>query len=91
MPIEEFRPARFESNVALATEFQYLPFGSGRRMCPGAAFGTATLELVVARLLYYFDWRMPGKMRPEELDMETVVDATAKRRKQLHLVATPRA
>jgi cytochrome P450 len=71
------------------TEFQYLPFGSGRRMCPGWAFGMATLELVVARLLYYFDWSLPGKMRPEELDMETVVGATAKRRNQLHLVATP--
>jgi hypothetical protein len=36
-----------------------------------------------------FDWSLPAKMRPEELDMETVVGATAKRRNQLHLVATP--
>ncbi|CAD6343190.1 unnamed protein product [Miscanthus lutarioriparius] len=87
---EEFRPTRFESSVAdyQGTEFQYLPFGSGRRMCPGSAFGMATLELVVARLLYYFDWSLPGTMRPEELDMETIVGGTARRRNQLHLVAT---
>jgi cytochrome P450 len=87
----EFRPTRLENSVAdyKGTEFQYLPFGSGRRMCPGAAFGMATLELVVARLLYYFDWSLPGKMRPEELDMETIIGATARRRNQLHLVATP--
>lgn len=91
---EEFRPERFESSGGAAdykqgTEFSYLPFGSGRRMCPGSGFGVATMEVIVARLLYYFDWSLPGEMRPEELDMETVVVATAKRRKDLHLVATP--
>jgi cytochrome P450 len=89
---EEFRPTRFENSVVAdykGTEFQYLPFGSGRRMCPGSAFGMATLELVVARLLYYFDWSLPGKMRPDELDMETIIGTTARRRNQLHLVGTP--
>jgi cytochrome P450 len=88
---EEFRPTRFENSMAdyKGSEFYYLPFGSGRRMCPGLGFGMAALELIVARLLYYFDWSLPGKILPEVLDMETIVGATAKRRNQLHLVATP--
>ncbi|OEL20513.1 Cytochrome P450 99A2 [Dichanthelium oligosanthes] len=88
---EEFKPTRFENSMAdyKGTEFCYLPFGSGRRMCPGSVFGMATLELIVARLLCYFNWSLPGKMLPEELDMDTIVGATAKRRNQLHLVATP--
>ncbi|XP_066334583.1 cytochrome P450 99A2-like [Miscanthus floridulus] len=88
---EEFRPTRFENTTCdyKGSEFHYLPFGSGRRMCPVLSFGVAVLELIVARLLYYFDWSLPGKMLPEELDMDITVGATAKRRNQLHLVATP--
>ncbi|RLN41794.1 hypothetical protein C2845_PM01G43110 [Panicum miliaceum] len=54
---EEFSPERFEKSVLdyKGTQFQYLPFGSGRRMCPGSGFGLATMELILARLLYYFD------------------------------------
>ena len=71
------------------TRYEYLPFGSGRRMCPGGHFAMATLELTVARLLYYFNWSLPNGIRPEELDMDMIVGATARRRNQLHLIAVP--
>lgn len=89
---EEFRPERFKDNAAdyKGTQLEYLPFGSGRRMCPGNIFALALVELVVARLLYYFDWSLPAGMRPDELDMDTaVVGLTAKRSNQLLLVASP--
>ncbi|XP_020190383.1 9-beta-pimara-7,15-diene oxidase-like [Aegilops tauschii subsp. strangulata] len=88
---EEFRPERFEDNAAdyKGTQLEYLPFGSGRRMCPGNIFALALVELVVARLLYYFDWSLPAGMRPDELDMDTVVGLTAKRSNHLLLVASP--
>uniref|UniRef100_A0ACD5ZP55 Uncharacterized protein n=1 Tax=Avena sativa TaxID=4498 RepID=A0ACD5ZP55_AVESA len=90
---EEFRPERFTDNGAAmdcrGAQFEYLPFGSGRRMCPGVSFGLAMLELIVARLLYYFDWSLPAGMPPDELDMDMVVGATARRKNQLHLVASP--
>ncbi|CAO2170612.1 unnamed protein product [Urochloa humidicola] len=88
---EKFKPERFEKNMAdfTGTKFEYLPFGYGRRMCPGSGFGIAILELMVARLLYYFNWSLPDGVRPEELDMDTTVGASAKRTNQLHLVAFP--
>ncbi|CAN6310305.1 unnamed protein product [Urochloa humidicola] len=88
---EVFRPERFEKSMIdyKGTQFEYMPFGSGRRMCPGMAFGMVTLELIVARLLYYFDWSLPVGMRPEELDMDMTVGAATRRVKQLQLVATP--
>uniref|UniRef100_A0A453AAA4 Cytochrome P450 99A2 n=1 Tax=Aegilops tauschii subsp. strangulata TaxID=200361 RepID=A0A453AAA4_AEGTS len=88
---EEFRPERFEDGTATykGSRFEYLPFGSGRRNCPGDTFGLAVLELMVARLLYYFDWSLPAGVKPGELDMEMMVAATSKRKNQLHLVATP--
>ncbi|CAN6287613.1 unnamed protein product [Urochloa humidicola] len=88
---EVFRPERFEKSTVdyKGTQFEYMPFGSGRRMCPGMAFGMVTLELIVARLLYYFDWSLPIGMRPEELDMDITVGAATRRANQLRLVVTP--
>ncbi|XP_037415384.1 cytochrome P450 CYP99A1-like [Triticum dicoccoides] len=89
---EEFRPERFDGGVAgdfKGLQFEYLPFGSGRRMCPGDTFGLAVLELIVARLFYYFDWSLPNGMRPDELDMDMIVGSTARRKNQLHLLASP--
>ncbi|CAO2179241.1 unnamed protein product [Urochloa humidicola] len=88
---EKFEPERFDKNMAdyTGTKFDYLPFGYGRRMCPGSGFGIAVLELMVARLLYYFNWSLSDGVRPEDLDMAMTVGASAKRTNQLHLVAFP--
>ncbi|KAF8720664.1 hypothetical protein HU200_023565 [Digitaria exilis] len=88
---EKFNPERFEKIVVdyKGTQFEYMPFGSGRRMCPGSGFGLASLELILARLLYHFDWSLLAGMQPHELDMDMRVGATARRSNQLHLVASP--
>nr|UYX45866.1 cytochrome P450 99A44 [Beckmannia syzigachne] len=88
---EEFIPERFERSKVdyKGTHFEYLPFGSGRRMCPGSNFGLAALELILARLLYYFDWSLLAGTRPDEVDMDMVVGATLKRKNPLNLVVTP--
>uniref|UniRef100_A0ACD5UBW2 Uncharacterized protein n=1 Tax=Avena sativa TaxID=4498 RepID=A0ACD5UBW2_AVESA len=85
---EEFRPERFEGEAAAAaadfggTDFAFLPFGAGRRMCPGMAFGLANVELALASLLFHFDWKWTGSA---ELDMAEAFGITARRRGQLLL------
>ncbi|CAM0942758.1 unnamed protein product [Alopecurus aequalis] len=76
---EEFRPERFEESVgatsveyAPGTQMEFIPFGAGRRQCPGALFATTTMELVLANLLYHFDWAIPGGAGPETVDMTEV-------------------
>ncbi|TVU42421.1 hypothetical protein EJB05_08825, partial [Eragrostis curvula] len=88
---EKFRPERFEDGKIdyKTTQFEYLPFGAGRRRCPGDTFGLASLELIVARLLYYFDWSLPGGMQPDEFNMDMSVGATMRRKDRLQLMAAP--
>lgn len=89
---ERFVPERFAAPGAAdykGSSFEYLPFGSGRRMCPGMVFGLASVNVALAELLRRFDWRAPDGTTPEELSMEEVHGITAARKVDLVLVATP--
>ncbi|RCV41958.1 hypothetical protein SETIT_9G176600v2 [Setaria italica] len=91
---EEFMPERFEgSDVDFrGADFEFTPFGAGRRMCPGMALGLVNMELALAGLLYHFDWELPGGGGGEELDgdMCEAFGITVKRKDKLVLRATPR-
>ncbi|KAG6650769.1 cytochrome P450 71B36-like isoform X2 [Carya illinoinensis] len=69
---EEFIPDRFiDSSVDYKGQnFEFLPFGAGRRGCPGIYMATSTIELALANLLYCFDWKLPPGMKEEDIDME---------------------
>nr|AJD25158.1 cytochrome P450 CYP71AU51 [Salvia miltiorrhiza] len=67
---EEFLPERFlNSCVDLKGQFQFIPFGAGRRGCPGAAFALGAVELVLANLVLRFEFALPSGERGEDLDM----------------------
>ncbi|CAN1220936.1 Cytochrome P450 71D10 [Linum grandiflorum] len=51
------------------SEFHFIPFGAGRRMCPGVLFAQANVELSLANLLFHFDWKLPEGMMTKDLDM----------------------
>ncbi|KAM0862288.1 hypothetical protein ACQ4PT_045350 [Festuca glaucescens] len=92
---EEFRPERFEEagNCAVdfkGTDFELVPFGAGRRICPGIALGVAVMELALASLLFHFDWELPGGAAPHELDMTEAIGITTRRKSDLWLHATVR-
>ncbi|KAL0642553.1 hypothetical protein Bca4012_040843 [Brassica carinata] len=83
---EEFIPERFMDCPVdyKGHSFEMLPFGSGRRMCPGMAFGIATVELGLLNLLYFFDWKLPEESKG--MDMEESGDVTIVKKTPLELV-----
>jgi 4-hydroxyphenylacetaldehyde oxime monooxygenase len=88
---EEFNPDRFEASDVdyNGAHFELVPFGAGRRVCPGLAMGVTNVEFTLANLLYCFDWTLPAGMKPEDVSMEEAGGLTFHRKTPLVLVPTP--
>ncbi|KAF5476683.1 hypothetical protein F2P56_003397 [Juglans regia] len=86
---DTFQPERFMgSNVYFKGQhFELIPFGAGRRICPGITFGTAVIELALAQLLHSFDWYLPPGTTAENFDMKEVFGLTTHRISDLTLIA----
>ncbi|AQK69153.1 Premnaspirodiene oxygenase [Zea mays] len=89
---EDFVPERFEESGRdfKGMDFEFIPFGAGRRMCPGMAFGLAHIELALAALLFHFDWKLPEGVVAEEIDMAEAVAITAPPRSDLVVLPVTR-
>ncbi|XP_054815522.1 cytochrome P450 71D10-like [Prosopis cineraria] len=85
---ETFKPERFLDNPIdfRGANMDYIPFGAGRRICPGINFAISSIELPLANLLYHFDWKLPNGMTPEKFDMSETFAASVRRTENLQLI-----
>ncbi|XVF77125.1 hypothetical protein PTKIN_Ptkin14bG0015600 [Pterospermum kingtungense] len=88
---EKFDPERFlDSSMDFrGTNFEYIPFGAGRRICPGMSFALPSVELPLANLLYHFNWRLPKGEKFEDLEMTKAFGVTVRRKHDLFLIPIP--
>lgn len=88
---ENFLPERFENSHVdfLGNHHQFIPFSSGRRMCPGMLFGLANVGQLLAQLLYHFDWKLPNGQSHQSLDMTESPGVSATRKEDLILIPAP--
>ncbi|XP_021758708.1 cytochrome P450 71A1-like [Chenopodium quinoa] len=89
---DEFWPERFiGKNIDVkGHNFELLPFGSGRRMCPGYNLGLKVIETSLANLLHGFAWKLPNNMKPQDLDMDEVYGLSNPKKIPLSVCAEPR-
>ena len=88
---EEFKPERFlttHKDIDLkGNHFELLPFGTGRRVCPGILFAQHASRLALATLIQQFEMKTPGN---EPVDMEEIFGATCSKATQLDVLLSPR-
>ncbi|RID59490.1 hypothetical protein BRARA_F02715 [Brassica rapa] len=85
---EAFIPERFMDNEIdyKGLDFELLPFGSGRRMCPGIGMGMALVNLTLTNLLYRFDWKLPDGMDAKDVDLEESYGLVCPKKVPLQLI-----
>ncbi|PNX74116.1 cytochrome p450 82a3-like protein [Trifolium pratense] len=87
----EFRPERFlttHKDVDVKGQhFELIPFGSGRRMCPGISFGLQLMQITLATLLHGFDIVTPTE---GPIDMVEQNGLTTIKASPVEVILTPR-
>ncbi|KAK9987080.1 hypothetical protein SO802_032031 [Lithocarpus litseifolius] len=80
-----FEPERFVgSNLDFkGRDFEYIPFGAGRRICPGLPLAQRMVILMLGSILHSFNWKLPEGITPENLDMSEQFGITLKKANSL--------
>nr|GME21117.1 cytochrome P450 CYP82D47-like [Ipomoea batatas] len=87
----EFIPERFLTDHkdvdVRGNHFELIPFGSGRRMCPGMSFGLQIVQLTLASQIHSFDMK---RLSNEPIDMTESVGLTNHKATPLEALLVPR-
>ncbi|KAL4338558.1 hypothetical protein AHAS_Ahas12G0222200 [Arachis hypogaea] len=84
----EFMPERFlESEIDFqGHDFELIPFGAGKRMCPGLPLAYRAVHILLASLLHCYDWKLPNEDKEEELDMSENFGLTLRKAQSLKAI-----
>ncbi|KAK9097269.1 hypothetical protein Sjap_022766 [Stephania japonica] len=81
----EFRPERFDDERDV--KYCLIPFGMGRRKCPGVGLATREMALCLGILIQCFEW---GKVGDDPTDMSEGSGLTVTKHKALEATCWPR-
>lgn len=86
-----FNPERFWNlNMDFkGQDFELIPFGAGRRICPGMPMAGRTLPVMLGSLLNTFQWKLEGDITADELDMEEKFGFTMAKARPLRAIPIP--
>ncbi|WMV14972.1 hypothetical protein MTR67_008357 [Solanum verrucosum] len=87
----DFKPERFwESDIdARGTDFELIPFGAGRRICPGLPLAIRMIPIALGSLINTFNWKLDGGIAPKDLDMEEKFGLTLAKAQPLLAIPIP--
>lgn len=90
--LEKFLPKRFlgKDIDVKGQNFALIPFGYGRRRCPGYQLGLKFIRSILANLLHGFNWKLPPRMKPEDICMKELYGLTTHPKVPLSMIVEPR-
>ncbi|XP_050375177.1 LOW QUALITY PROTEIN: geraniol 8-hydroxylase-like [Argentina anserina] len=85
-----FKPERFlglENQIDVTGRyFELIPFGGGRRVCPGLPLAIRMLQLMLGSLLNNFEWKLEDGVVPDTMNMEEKFGLTLQKAQPLRAV-----
>ncbi|GMH25601.1 hypothetical protein Nepgr_027444 [Nepenthes gracilis] len=90
---DSFEPERFVgSDIGFkGRHFEFIPFGAGRRICPGIPLASRTVPLIVGSLIHSFDWKLENGAAPERMDMDDRCTTVLQKARPLRCVPITKA
>ncbi|WCJ27744.1 Cytochrome P450 superfamily protein [Euphorbia peplus] len=86
-----FKPERFMENkefdITGSREIKMMPFGVGRRICPGYGLALLHLEYFVANLIWKYEWKV---VNDEDVDLSEKLEFTVVMKNPLQAYISPR-
>ncbi|WCJ26089.1 Cytochrome P450 76T24 [Euphorbia peplus] len=88
---DSFVPERFlDSDIDVrGRNFELLPFGGGRRICPGLPLASRMLHLMLGSLVNNFDWKIEDEFKTDILDINDKFGITVEKAKPLLAIPIP--
>ncbi|KAL0425900.1 UNVERIFIED_CONTAM: cytochrome [Sesamum radiatum] len=85
---DAFMPERFlDHNIDYrGKDFELIPFGAGRRTCPGLPLAHRMVHLMLATLIHNFGWEL--EIKSKEIDMNEKFGLTLQKAIPLRVVPT---
>ncbi|XP_031117154.1 geraniol 8-hydroxylase-like [Ipomoea triloba] len=86
-----FKPERFwNSEIDVrGRDFELIPFGAGRRICPAMPLALRVIPVMLGSLLNSFQWKIDGDIEPKDLDMEEKFGTTSGKAHPLRAIPIP--
>ncbi|XP_034677593.1 (S)-N-methylcoclaurine 3'-hydroxylase isozyme 1-like isoform X1 [Vitis riparia] len=83
-----FKPERFLNSTVdfQGNNFEFIPFSSGRRICPGLPMAVKLIPLVLASWIHFFDWSLPNGGDPKDIDISEKCSANIRKEQPLLLI-----
>ncbi|CAN1785342.1 Geraniol 8-hydroxylase [Linum perenne] len=85
-----FMPERFMGSKTdvRGHNFELIPFGGGRRICPGLSLAMRMPHTMLGSLIHWFDWKLEDGVDPKSLHMEEKFGITLQKTKPLFVIPT---
>ncbi|KAL2337424.1 hypothetical protein Fmac_011870 [Flemingia macrophylla] len=84
----QFLPERFlDSDTNFKGQhFELIPFGAGRRICPGLPLAYRTVHVILASLLHNYDWKLADGKKPHDTNMSEIFGLTLRKAQPLRVI-----